>query len=125
MLNEGKLVWFQVSKYNVSTMPVVTMDEITEFCRKITVGFSVLTLKVLVGWGVKMRVIIIIIFCYSPKHYFRLFEGQQSTVGVKHLLRRGSNHRPLEYKASVFTLMPYPCSHFYFDIKFVDRLYLK
>ena len=76
MLNEGKLVWFQVSKYNVSTMPVVTMDEITEFCHEITVGFFVLTLKVLVGWGVKMRVIIII-FCYSPKHYFRLFEGQQ------------------------------------------------
>ena len=24
-----------------------------------------------------------------------------------------------------FTLMPYPCSHFYFDIKFGDRLYSK
>ena len=69
MLNEGKLVWFQVSKYNVSTMPVVTMAEITEFCRKIKLGFFVLTLKVLVGWGVKMRVIIIITFCYSPKHF--------------------------------------------------------
>ena len=53
MLNEGKLVWFQVSKYNVSTMPVVTMAEITEFCRKIKLGFSVSTLKILVGrgWG--------------------------------------------------------------------------
>ena len=58
MLNEGKLVWFQVSNYNVSTMPVVTMAEITEFCRKIKLGFSLLTLNILVGWGVKMRVII-------------------------------------------------------------------
>ena len=24
-----------------------------------------------------------------------------------------------------FRLMPYPCSHFYFDIKFGDRLYSK
>ena len=51
MLNEGKLVWFQVSKYNVSTMPVVTMAEITEFCQKIKLSFSLLTLKVLVGGG--------------------------------------------------------------------------
>ena len=25
----------------------------------------------------------------------------------------------------IFTLMPYPCSHFYFDINFGDRLYSK
>ena len=26
---------------------------------------------------------------------------------------------------SINSLMPYPCSHFYFDIKFGDRLYSK
>ena len=28
-----------------------------------------------------------IIFCYCPKNFFRLIEGQQSTVGVKNLLQ--------------------------------------
>ena len=32
-------------------MPVVTMAEITEFCQKIKLSFSLLTLKVLVGGG--------------------------------------------------------------------------
>ena len=35
--------WFQVSKYNVSTMPVATMTEITEFCPKISLSSSLLS----------------------------------------------------------------------------------
>ena len=69
----------------------------TTYIQKLAIGFYLLTLII---------IIIIIIFCYSPKHCFRLFEGQQSTVGVKNLLRLGSNRWPLNYKASVFTIPP-------------------
>ena len=35
-----------------------------------------------------------------------LLKDSNTTVGVKNLLRWGSNRRPLEYKAGVFTIPP-------------------
>ena len=57
--------------------------------------------------------------CYFAKIFL------QSQLGI--ILAKGQlDHSHIYFlNYANFILMPYPCSHFYFDIKFGDRLYSK
>ena len=47
------------------------------------------------------------------------------TKGCFHLFQQSPKVPVIYFKGKWLNLLPYPCSHFYFDINFGDRLYSK